>query len=559
MLRLIKYFLVIFIYLLPLNVMAYDSIIGIPEPFVDPDIAKPSRPSDWSSEVAGYYYIDYSTGSDIHTYGTPTAPRKTIPNPVPAGSYIEVNGDYTYASGDVIWIYGQGTSSTWVANSSGPVWITSSPSGGTFKSHTTIVRGSYVYIDGLTWKNALWVGSTTANRDADHILIRNCTLDGDKISKTGLFITGASEDDLSQYVIIYKNNVYEWGDLTTTTDEDASGISVGGYARNVWILNNVCHDTSAQGIFAGGQYGSDLDITQYVYIGGNTVYHTRQGCIGTKIVTHIVISKNHVYDGVPRTDENGDVKSRGKGISFQYGVADGWILFNKIHDVEYGVEFSSSSDYTEELDAYIIGNVIYDVHVKAGTDVEGSWGVSGIHIQGEKTRYIINNTICNAKAGINVSGTNTLYIENNVIADITGSDTNHMYIEFCDSATWLAHNNVFYQTSTTEKIKLGGTTYSISTVPDTFDFENCISSDPKFEDPDNRNFNLLKDSSAIDAGETISELHTDVYSLFYQRYGLNIRYDFNGLPISSTSNDIGAVQYHPMVLRGATPSGVTIQ
>jgi hypothetical protein len=42
-----------------------------------------------------FYYINYQTGTDTERiYGTPVAPRKTIPNPISADSYVEVAGDF---------------------------------------------------------------------------------------------------------------------------------------------------------------------------------------------------------------------------------------------------------------------------------------------------------------------------------------------------------------------------------------------------------------------------------------------------------------------------------
>ena len=80
--------------------------IGIPIPFtgtVSWDDATPTRPSTWTSDSAGYYYINAQTGTDTaRTYGNPTAPRRTIPSPVPAGSYIEVEDDFDILNGGVI-------------------------------------------------------------------------------------------------------------------------------------------------------------------------------------------------------------------------------------------------------------------------------------------------------------------------------------------------------------------------------------------------------------------------------------------------------------------------
>lgn len=83
------------------NVFAYDLPMGIPDP--EPywegtqsplDDPPPARPSPWSSEVPGYYYVNNETGTDsARPYGTPSAPRATIPTTLGAGSYVEVHGN----------------------------------------------------------------------------------------------------------------------------------------------------------------------------------------------------------------------------------------------------------------------------------------------------------------------------------------------------------------------------------------------------------------------------------------------------------------------------------
>lgn len=77
---------------------AYTYPIGVPTAWIAPDAVSPGRPVDWSSEVPGYYFIDYSAGTNTgRTYGTPTAPRKTIPSTFGPGTYYEVKGLTTMA------------------------------------------------------------------------------------------------------------------------------------------------------------------------------------------------------------------------------------------------------------------------------------------------------------------------------------------------------------------------------------------------------------------------------------------------------------------------------
>ena len=80
---------------------AYSYPIGIPKAWIDPEVERPPRPTPWSSEVAGYYCVDNINGTDTgRPYGSPGAPRKTIPSSLGPGTYCEVSGVYnTYAGG----------------------------------------------------------------------------------------------------------------------------------------------------------------------------------------------------------------------------------------------------------------------------------------------------------------------------------------------------------------------------------------------------------------------------------------------------------------------------
>ncbi len=93
--RYMKYSFIVLLFSIVTNVSAYTMPVGIPNTTLDFQQEMPPRPSDWSVEVPGYYYIDYQNGSYSQAYGTPTEPRKVFPSPVPAGSYIEIAGEYT--------------------------------------------------------------------------------------------------------------------------------------------------------------------------------------------------------------------------------------------------------------------------------------------------------------------------------------------------------------------------------------------------------------------------------------------------------------------------------
>ncbi len=173
----------------------------------------------------------------------------------------------------------------------------------------------------------------------------------------------------------------------------------------------------------------------------------------------------------------------------------------------------------------------------------GSWGVSAIHIQGQKTRYVVNNTIYRVAGGINISGAGTLYLENNIISNITHEEGHHLFIEHLSNTVYKSRHNIFHQPNGTERIKLGSQIYSLSTIPTEEKFEGCSSADPKFIDTDNHNLHLSEESPCINNGLADFELSSNVYDMFADRFGLDIKYDIDRESRPKDNWDIGADEY----------------
>ena len=154
----------------------YVAPIGIPNAWISPDIESPERPSEWETELTGYYFVEYSVGSDTdNTYGTPSMPHKTIPFPVPAGSYVVVKGNYNYVQNDIK-LRGEGTGEAWVAGVSGPTWIVGDTDDrAEITGNKLLVSGSYVYLENFYFHSSgrVQLGSYVAGSPVDHILIRN--------------------------------------------------------------------------------------------------------------------------------------------------------------------------------------------------------------------------------------------------------------------------------------------------------------------------------------------------------------------------------------------------
>ncbi len=194
--------------------------------------------------------------------------------------------------------------------------------------------------------------------------------------------------------------------------------------------------------------------------------------------------------------------------------------------------------------SYVIGNIIHDIHHNPAKDYNPNtgWSEAGIMLVGVPNRYVVNNTIYDADAGINSPADGTMYMFNNVISDITEPEGNHIFIESA-TATSVLDNNLFYQDGQPVRIRWGSGAaqdlplFEASHADNT---ANCINADPRFLDPANRDLHVQATSPAVNHG-TLSA--PDVYAVFQDLYGLDIRVDYDGAPRPRGGEyDIGAFE-----------------
>ena len=164
---------------------AWDPIIGIPQPPFGVNETAPSSPSPWTTETAGFYYVcaDCAGATDSgRTYGTPSAPRATIPRTLPAGSVVELRGTYAQNHTSPNNIVLNGTAGS-------PVFIRgNSPSDRPTILGGWEISGSYFILENLEFSSP----STTASNiglalGANYAALRNSELHG-SLNDGGLFI-----------------------------------------------------------------------------------------------------------------------------------------------------------------------------------------------------------------------------------------------------------------------------------------------------------------------------------------------------------------------------------
>ncbi|WP_157619156.1 right-handed parallel beta-helix repeat-containing protein [Psychromonas aquimarina] len=405
-------------------ISAYQVPIGIPESPINFEQAPPPRAESWTanpvSETHGYYYINFTTGSDSRQYGTPLTPRRTIPFPIPAGSYIEIDGRYANAIGGVIKMNSMGTDDTWAAGSKGPVWITSAPGKeGSFEKYKALAYGSNLFISNMIVQNnsSIQIGSMSEGYGVTNIVVRDSEFIGDPLTgNVALLSAVGHQNSSSTNVILYNNVIRDLGDIYNPNDVDATCIGVSGYTSYVWILNNKGFNASGPGLQINAM--PPRTASHNIYAGDNEFYNVRQSGMWVKYASNVVFSSNYVHNIISTP------WSPAKAMGAQYEPNGLWMINNKIHDTEYGIRIPSTNAIEDtDIKVYMIGNVIYNIHTESPVGTSSAWESAGIHIQGAQERYIYNNLIFNTPNGINISSTSGMTdIKNNIILKV---DANH--------------------------------------------------------------------------------------------------------------------------------------
>ncbi len=492
---------------------------GVAIPWVAPDVERPERPVDWSTEQLGYYFVDYSSGDDDENeFGTPDSPRKSIPNPVPAGSYVVVKGNYHYVQGS-IHIRGEGNGEPWVAGESGPVWVVgeSTEQRAEITEKLLLVAGSYVYIEDFYIHSdaRIQLGSYKEGYQVDHILVRNCEIKGNDQATGGILInTVGLQSEPARNIIIFNNQAHSIGVLDSETDVDARGCAISGYTSNMWVLNNVFHSSSA-GLQVEAGNATLQPTTHHIYIGHNHIYNIAQAGIGVKYAFNVIISENTIHDIIDTP------WSPAKGVGFQYAPDYVWIIFNKIYNSNIGIRGGSDNGGGLKKGVYIIGNEVTDIRLDGKSKYGATEGV-GIEINnGASPRYIVNNTLVNNDVAIgNGYYNSTMIMENNLISNSIYHDIR--LVPGYQTASQSILNNTHFDS--VAKIQWGDSrTLNLEEFQDAYDKgEASICGNPLFTT--DTDFTLQQSSSAIGAGLSSEELSVDVYDLFENLYGLNIRY-----------------------------------
>jgi len=514
--------------------------IGIPMPSFGIFETAPASPSPWIVPTTGFYYVDATSAASTDTsnpLGTPATPRKSIPNALPAGSVVELHGTYDRNHESPNTIVASGTVAA-------PVFIRgTSPSTRPLIRSGWEVKGTYVILENLDFgpNGQSQTGVLVLLSPINHAALRHSNMHGN-LNAGGMAVV-SWDGALNQNVVVFNNTIHDNGDVNASFDQDNHGITVGARVSNLWVVDNQMYLNSGDGIQINADTAGNAS-THHIYVGRNVAYSNKQTGFWSKQATDVVFSQN-----VCRSHRPGN-SSNGQCMGYQYAPQYVWFLFNTISDSDYGIV--AYSDHVGTVtESFFVGNVIHNIHPADGLVKAGdSWASAAIMLAGGTNRKVIHNTIYDVNAGVNVGATGgSLEVRDNIISRVVAS-ANHLFVE--DAS--LAGNTTFHHNllEGDPRVRLGGPQQHLTAAQLTA--MQSFGVDPLFVNPAAANFHVQATSKAVDTGDAPS-----AYTIFQQRYGLNIARDpeGNALP-SGVAPDMGAFEQGGCIpsVPGA-PTGLT--
>jgi hypothetical protein len=505
--------------------------VGVPMPTFGISETAPAVPNPWNTEVAGFYYVNEQLGTDAgRIWGTPSAPRRTIPASLPAGAVVSLAGTYTPSQ---FTVYSQGTATK-------PVFIRgASPTSRPIIKGKMTINGAYLVLENFNGD----FRSARLQVYASNIAVRDCDLKAESplSDSEGIVVASASG------VLITRCKLHDFGDVGTTSDLDLEGVFVAQNSSYVWIVDNEIYNTVGSGIQINAGTAANLSTLHHIYVARNRIHDTRQSGIGIKQSTDVIISQNVIYDVKTRYTADGSVGSPGKCIGFQYAPDYTWFIGNICYNTSAGAMLfgiyggSNSGLGVATPRQYAVGNVIAGIHHGGGAFRSGTAWAEGaaIMMAGGYYRYIVNNTLWANDQGIGVPGSGGGgEIVNNIIGGLLDATGSHITIEvgsYFDSVTM--RNNLF---AGGLRVKRGSTSYaSLAQLQAIGKCAGCLNADPLFVNLSIGDLHLSSQSPAIDRGSASS-----VYEAFVNRYGLSIMQDADGISRPSGAGlDMGAYEY----------------
>ncbi len=514
--------------------LAWEPPIGVPMPPFGINEQAPPLPNPWNSNVPGFYYV--RSGGTNNGNGYPGNPRSVLPDPIPAGSVVVIEGTYTTRH-DVNRVRAQGTASQ-------PVFIRGvSDTNRATITQKWIVDGSYYIIEYINgnWSNSS--GNGKLDIYGDHGVVRHGDFRGDTDKGIG------GVHPAGQYMVIWKNYIHDVGDVKANFDQDNHCIAIGDGTSDVWILDNEIARCSGDGL----QINGTLAGTHHIYFGRNVTHSHKQTGMWSKTARDVIFSQNTVYNIRPSNSSGGGC------TGVQYGPDYVWWLFNRLYDCESGIRAESDSDMgAPRPRRFFIGNLIYDITDSDPPDPDNPHASGAIVLRGGYENYLVNNTLWNYQAGIMSPASGFLKMENNILGARNNPLGRDIYIETSSMATSSTLRHSLFWSAPVRITWGGGGSGPVYTL-EAFQIatgkgEQSFTLDPRFVNASSKDFHLQPTSPAVDRG-----LLSEVYAIFLNRYGIDIAKDIEGSARPIGAYDIGAYEYGGQVVRPAAPSALSVQ
>jgi hypothetical protein len=485
---------------------------GVPDPPICLQATAPSTPPGWpDTEASDFYYVDNSdtNATDAQNpFGSRERPRLSIPEgELAAGSYVELHGG-PYASA--------GYETIADGSASDPVWIR-----GADRRNPTVIRaewiisGRHLVIENLKFdrsrKNLALVDSRAAC-----VRYNVFAGPGDAVGNSAAVYIGAeTRESKSIGNVIYRNAIHDFGDASSEQENDYHGILVAWHSERTWILENEIYKNGGDAIQVGSTNAPGDVRPRLVFIARNRMYGNRENAVDIKRAVDVIVSTNVIHDYRPTSS------SEGAAVVIHNHPEHIWILDNVISNSEFGVINTGS------LDAWLIGNVIYDVRNSLPEWEPESGYASGaaMHFRGNSSGGAIANTVAYYDIGLQLTqgGEDGYIVQNNIFAFrlAAAGDDIHVASGGFSGALTISHN-LHYGGETPFKSSWAGRSYDspAGLQQSTGQFGASPLDDPAFVDAEGRDFRLRASSPAIGAGA-----HQDVGERFRERYGIGLDRD----------------------------------
>jgi hypothetical protein len=514
-------------------------------------------PGPYSDAGNGPYshYVDtahpQATDTD-NPYGTYSLPRLTFPDAanIQAGAVIEIHASQQqpYTSDIQITSSGSALQPIFVRGASATVRPV--------VQGQLRVRGHYVIVENIDFDRnqgnggAVRISPASLSEEVHHVAIRGCEVRNlyklDAGNSSMMYASGMAGNVVHD-VVYYNNHIHPGDDVIDppqSYEKDTMGIYLASYSENGWIVDNHIHNLA--GDCVGGGHAANYTARNY-YIGRNTLHDAAENAIDLKEVENIVISQNVMYSFYGASAGSG-----GGGTAAiihhgpTYSPKNVWFLFNEIHTTnQSGLRMGGGQEY----DAYVIGNIIHNIHNDSGT-------ATGYRTWDSQQTYFINNLFYDVDNGVDHDMGNQdgrLIFHNNMIANVDPAGFHLLVADSVQRDRADIQHNLFYQPGGEANIDWGSQNYNVAEFQAaTGKCQGCLEADPEFSDPLLNDFRLQYTSPAINAGTGHA-----LYQLFQDLFGPDIRVDYAGTSRpQGAAWDIGPYEFLPgLSLQGIPDDG----